>query len=142
MKTILCICLVLASPLTTIAATEANVQQASEDHKALQGVWIPVEAELGRQPMPDAVLKTISLKLTKHEYEAIVAGKSDKGTWTIDSTATPKSMDVTGVKGPNAGKTFPAIYELSADTLRVCYDISGAGRPRSSRPARARNSIW
>jgi hypothetical protein len=40
-----------------------------------------------------------------------------------------KSMDVIGVKGPNAGMTFPAIYELAADTLRVCYDLSGKKRP-------------
>ena len=34
-----------------------------------------------------------------------------------------------GVKGPNKGKTFPAIYELAGDTLRVCYDLSGKKRP-------------
>ena len=79
--------------------------------------------------MPEAVLKTISLKLVKNEYEVLVAGKPDKGTWTIDDDAKPKGMKIIGVKGPNAGKTFPAIYELTADTLRVCYDLSGAKRP-------------
>ena len=53
----------------------------------------------------------------------------DRGTWTLDTAAKPKGMKITGVKGPNAGKTFPAIYELKADTLRVCYDLSGAKRP-------------
>jgi uncharacterized protein (TIGR03067 family) len=123
MKNILCVCLVAAASLTACAADE------SDDHTALQGVWIPVKAELGGQPMPDAVLKAISLTLTKNEYEAHVAGKPDKGTWTIDPAAEPKGMEVTGVEGPNTGKTFPAIYELSVDTLRVCYDLSGAGRP-------------
>ncbi len=41
----------------------------------------------------------------------------------------PKGVTVTGRKGPNAGKTFPAIYELKSDTLRICYDLSGAKRP-------------
>jgi uncharacterized protein (TIGR03067 family) len=129
MKTILCICLVVAVSLTGCAAKKSVDHIAPDDQKVLQGVWIPERAELAGQPMPDAVLETINLTLTKNEYEALVAGRSDKGTWTIDSAANPKSMEVTGVEGPNAGKTFPAIYELSADTLRVCYDLSGAKRP-------------
>ena len=53
----------------------------------------------------------------------------DNGTITIDPAAKPKAMIVTGVTGPNAGKTFPAIYEFNGDTLRICYDLSGAKRP-------------
>jgi uncharacterized protein (TIGR03067 family) len=100
-----------------------------DDQQTLQGEWIPIKAELAGQPMPEAVLKTISLKLSKNEYEALVAGKSDKGTWTVDSATKPKSMKIVGVKGPNKGKTFLAIYELSAETLRVCYDLSGKKFP-------------
>jgi uncharacterized protein (TIGR03067 family) len=47
----------------------------------------------------------------------------------VDSTTKPGSMSVTGTEGPNRGKTFPAIYELTGDTLRICYDLSGAKRP-------------
>ena len=129
MKTILCVCLVVAASLTALAAEKTDDHKATDDQKALQGDWIPVKAELAGQPMPEAVLKTISLKLIKNEYEVLVAGKPDKGTWTIDPAAKPKSMKIIGVKGPNEGKTFPAIYELTADTLRVCYDLSGKKRP-------------
>jgi uncharacterized protein (TIGR03067 family) len=38
-------------------------------------------------------------------------------------------MTITGTGGPNVGKTFPAIYEIKGDTLRICYDLSGAQRP-------------
>jgi uncharacterized protein (TIGR03067 family) len=123
MKNLLCACLVAAGTLSALAADEPD------DHKALQGAWVPVKAELGGQPMPDALLKTISLTLTNNAYEVLVAGAPDQGTWTIDAAAKPKGMKITGVKGPNAGKTFPAIYELKGDTLRICYDLSGAKRP-------------
>jgi uncharacterized protein (TIGR03067 family) len=129
MKIILYFCLVVAIPQMTLATEDSADHKTPDDQQALQGEWIPVKAELAGKPMPDVVLKTISLKLIKNEYEVLVAGKSDKGTWTIDPAAKPKGMKVTGVKGPNAGKTFPAIYELVADTLRVCYDLSGAKRP-------------
>jgi uncharacterized protein (TIGR03067 family) len=125
MNHILLICLAVAASLTAVAANEPD------DSKVLQGIWIPVKAELGGQPMPDAVLKTITLKLNKSQYEVSVAGEPelDTGTWTLDSAAKPKGMKITGLKGPNAGKIFPAIYELKADTLCICYDLSGAKRP-------------
>jgi len=47
----------------------------------------------------------------------------------IDFTSEPKGMTITDTAGPNQGKTFPAIYELKGDTLRICYDLSGAKRP-------------
>jgi uncharacterized protein (TIGR03067 family) len=84
---------------------------------------------LGGQPMPDEILKTISLKLGDGTYAVLVGDKPDNGTFKVDSSATPKSMDVTGTDGPNQGKTFPAIYELEGDTLGICYDLSGAKRP-------------
>jgi uncharacterized protein (TIGR03067 family) len=125
MNNVLCLCLAAASSLTTVAADEPA------DAKALQGIWAPVKAELAGQPMPDAVLKTITLQIKQGEYEVSVTGapEPDKGTWTLDSDAKPRGMTITGVKGPNAGKTIPAIYELKADTLCVCYDLSGAKRP-------------
>ena len=123
MKHILYICLTIAASLTVFAA------DPPDDAKAVQGGWTPTKADLGGQPMTDAVLKSISLKLDNGKYEVFVGGKPDKGTYTIDSTSKPKSMTVTGTEGPNNGKTFPAIYELKGDTLRICYDLSGAKRP-------------
>jgi len=118
------ILMIAAASFTVLAADE------SADVKAMQGSWVPIKAELGGQPMPDAVLKTITLTLTNHNYEVTITGeRPDHGTWSIDTSAKPKGMTITGVKGPNSGKVFPAIYELDADTLRVCYDLSGGKRP-------------
>jgi len=120
MKFILILCLALT-------ATIALAGDSSNDAKAVQGNWSPVTAELSGQPMPDAVLKTISLKLENGKYEVFVGEFPDRGTYTIDPAA--RSMTVTGTEGPNHGKTFPAIYELKGDTLRICYDLSGMKRP-------------
>ena len=123
MKPILCIALTIAASLTAFAA------DAPDDAKAVQGNWKPVKAELAGQPMTDEVLKTISLKLDNGKYEVFVGVQPDKGTYTIDSTTEPRSMTITGTDGPNKGRTYPAIYELKGDTLRICYDLSGAKRP-------------
>jgi len=116
--------------LISISSLVAIGAEDSSEVKALQGTWEPVKAELGGQPMPDAVLKKITLKMNKNEYDVAITGEQpDHGTWTVDTSAKPKGMSITGVKGPNAGKSFPAIYEMTADTLRICYDLSGAKRP-------------
>jgi uncharacterized protein (TIGR03067 family) len=123
MKNIFFIALLAAASLAALAADD------SADIKALQGTWLPVKAELGGKPMSAEILKTIVLKLNKDNYETTVAGEPDNGTWTIDASTKPKGMTVNGVIGPNAGRTFPCIYEIEGDTLRICYDLSGARRP-------------
>ena len=124
MKYIVCICLAVCASLNAFAAGSPG-----DAAKAVQGNWKPVKAELAGQPMTDAVLQSISLKLDNGKYEVFVGVLPDKGTYTIDSTTKPKSMTITGTEGPNHGKTFPAVYELKGDTLRICYDLSGAKRP-------------
>jgi uncharacterized protein (TIGR03067 family) len=128
-KRICCIALVLAVSWPALAA------EPDEDAKALHGSWAPTKAELGGQALPEALLKTISLKLDGGKYEALVSGQTDKGTYTLDTDSTPKGMSITGTEGPNKGKMFPCIYEIEGDTLRVCYDLSGEKRPTEFKAA-------
>ncbi|HXR05836.1 MAG TPA: TIGR03067 domain-containing protein [Candidatus Acidoferrum sp.] len=123
MKHAFFISLVVAGLLTACGAGPAD------DAKAIEGNWRPVKGELGGQPMTDAVLQSIRLKLDNGKYEVLAGNQPDRGTYTLDSTSTPKSLTITGTEGPNRGKTFPAVFELSGDTLRICYDLSGAKRP-------------
>lgn len=121
--------LILSVGLAIVASLSAFAAAMPDDVEALRGSWVPAKAELGGQPMNDAVLKSISLKLDNGRYEVFVGDEPDRGIYTIDPATMPKSMTVTGTEGPNNGRTFPAIYELKDDTLIICYDLSGAKRP-------------
>ena len=90
-----------------LSAALAFAADRPDDAKSIQGAWTPSKAELGGKPMPDAVLKTIKLKLDNGKYEASVAGKLDIGTYTLDVASKPKGMTVNGTEGPNKGKSFP-----------------------------------
>jgi uncharacterized protein (TIGR03067 family) len=73
--------------------------------------------------------KTIVLKIEGDKYEVSVGGRLDRGTCMLDAAAQPKAMKLTGTYGLNQGKTFLCIYEISGETLRVCYDLSGKQTP-------------
>lgn len=101
----------------------------AKDADALQGTWLAATAELAGKPFPDEVRKSIKLVIKDDTYTVTVGKQPDRGTVKLNPGAKPKEMDVTGTDGPNKGKTFRAIYELDGDTLRICYDLSGKGRP-------------
>jgi uncharacterized protein (TIGR03067 family) len=96
----------------------------------VQGVWKPAQAELGGTKLPEAVIAAWRLELRDGKYTLTGAESPDSGTYQCDGSRKPKTMDVTGGDGPNKGKTFPCIYELDGDTLRICYDLSGKARPK------------
>ena len=89
-----------------------------------------LEAELAGNKLPDGDLKEFHLTLESGKYIARNGSTVDRGTLQLDPTVQPKAMDITSTDGPNKGVTLLAIYEFSDDTLRVCYDLSGAERPK------------
>src|SRR5262249_51508044 len=44
-------------------------------------------------------------------------------------SANPRTMDIALTEGPNKGKTWPVLYALEGDTLRICGGEVGKGRP-------------
>jgi uncharacterized protein (TIGR03067 family) len=109
---------------------EKPAGQDSQDAKSLNGDWVPVKAELAGQPVSDAVLNSITMKLADGAYDVSVSGEPDRGTYEVDASTTPRGLVIKGVAGPNKGRTIPAIYELEGRTLRICYDLSGGQRPK------------
>lgn len=122
-------CAFVPTMLLTILAAPIVAGGGKDEAKSLDGTWLPATAELAGQKFPDEVLKTMKLIVKDDKYTVHVAATVDQGTVKIDAKKKPKSMDITGTDGPNKGKTFLAIYELTGDSLKVCYDLSGTARP-------------
>lgn len=106
-------------------AQDKPKQNPKQNEATLAGTWQATDAELGGKPLPPEVVRTIKLILSATEYQV----GNDFGTVEINPTTTPASINIKGTKGPNEGKTMLAIYELSGDTLRICYDLTGQKRP-------------
>jgi uncharacterized protein (TIGR03067 family) len=118
--------------LATALATSgwcAEPEKAGGDSKAINGIWVPVSAVMGGKSMTTAECKGINAVFHDGKYSVTVAGKLDKGTYTVDGSKDPKQVTIVGTDGPNKGKTIPAIFELEKNTLKVCYDMSGKVAP-------------
>ena len=126
-------------PFFTLTMVLSVMQTAKsddpKDSDAIQGTWLASTAELGGKPFPEEVRKTIKLTVKDGKYTVMVGKTPDQGTTKLDPTTKPKALDITGTEGPNKGKTYQAIYELDGDTLKVCYDLSGKGRPAEFKTA-------
>lgn len=98
--------------------------------EGIQGVWLPVTAEIGAKPFPEQLRKTIKLVVDGDKYTVTVGGMTDQGTVMLNMAVKPHEMDIIAGDGANKGKTILAIYKRDGDTLTVCYDVSGTGRPK------------
>jgi uncharacterized protein (TIGR03067 family) len=114
-----------------LLCSSATVLADDKDKPSSDGTWIPTRAELGGNKLPDDVLKTIKLVLEGDKYTVTIGSEVDKGTVKMDAKAKPMTMDIVGTEGPNKGKTILAICEMSGDTMKVCYDVSGKNRPKT-----------
>src|SRR6266571_2105623 len=91
----------------TIVFAFAMVLRA-DDAKDLNDTWKPTEGS---------------------KYQTKVKGKDESGTFKFDAAKTPKTMDIMVGDGPNKDKTLLTIYDLTGDTLKVCYSLDGKTRP-------------
>ena len=90
--------------LTLVLAAGAWCQDAAKEKKILEGKWVPLQAELAGQKLPEAQLKALSLDIADGAYTVKVGDVVDKGTLKIDPAAKPKAMDIVGTDGPNKAR--------------------------------------
>jgi uncharacterized protein (TIGR03067 family) len=114
------------------AAPLAAQDEAQKELARLQGDWVVVSAEANGQKLPADITKDFTLTLKGNRFTTRRGSEQPRsGTYKVDLTKKPHTMDVTLEAGPDKGKTQLAIYVLEKDTLQIC-----SGPPDSKdRPA-------
>ena len=118
----------LAVAVVLLATPLVRADAAADDWKKLAGAWKVDAATLNGEDATGAFKEAV-LTIEEGKYKVAFAGMSDAGTLKLDPARKPKLMTITGTDGPNRGKTLPAIYEIEADTLKVCYTLEGKNPP-------------
>jgi uncharacterized protein (TIGR03067 family) len=101
----------------------------ADDLQAMEGKWTIASAEAGGRNVDSEEMKALVVTIMGDHYELLTKEGPDGGSLKLDETQTPKTMDATKTEGLVVGKVIKAIYEISGDTMRVCYALDGSARP-------------
>lgn len=103
---------------------------------SVDGHWVPIGAWVAGEVVPIAELRVARLVLEGGAWRIEDRTRSvvDRGDYLFDPSTRPRSLDLVGREGPNAGRHFRAIVEIDGDLLTVCYDLDGGERPSSTEP--------
>jgi len=128
----------LVTLLCTLGLSASGGPGARADDKAdvekelkkFQGTWTFESVEAGGKKLPADQFKGITVTFEGDKYvvkkgDAVVEAATQK----LDPSKSPKTLDAKVTDGPNKGAVILGIYEISGDTLKVCFDPEGKKRP-------------
>ena len=127
MKRTLVIVGVLAAGLAF--AADAKKDSTKSDQEKFNGVWKAVSGVFEGKELPKEAIEKMSLTLKGSKFTLHNGPEKAEGTYKIDASKTPKTIDVTHGDGSDKDKLMLGIYELTDDTYKVCFAAPGEDRP-------------
>ena len=119
--------------LTAAGGTGARADDKADVEKELkkfQGTWTFESVEAGGKKLPADQFKGMTVTFEGDKYSVKMGDEVvEAATQKLDPSKSPKTLDSTVTEGPNKGKVYLGIYEISGDTLKVCFDEEGKKRP-------------
>lgn len=104
--------------------------EVAKERARFEGVWSFSLVEVDGVKQPDVPFETNKMVVSKDGSYLVMQGpRVTHGVMAIDSTQSPKHLDVTITNGPIKGQTFAAIYELDGDIYTFCSSLRGKERP-------------
>ena len=89
----------------------------------IHGTWKMVSAVLSGEKSPEMVTDNVEIEIAGGTYSVRFQGNvADHGRIEIPDSGT---LQLHGIKGPNQGKTIPALFQHKGDLLRICYGLDG-----------------
>lgn len=128
--------MVLGVALTFGAFGLAADDKKADDKKAVQGVWMYESMEWNGKKVDAEQISMTTSTFDGDKYTVKIGDKvTASGTFKIDPTKSPKTVDVTITEGDGKGNVLPGIYKIDGDTLTTCINLQGADRPTEFKSA-------
>lgn len=118
------------------AVRAGDKAEVEKELKKLEGVWTFESVETGGKKTTADQFKGMTVVFKGDKYSVNVGDKAvETATQKLDPSKSPKALDSKVTDGPNKGKVYLCIYEISGDTLKVCFDPEGKKRPKEFKTA-------
>ncbi len=124
-----CSLLILLAPLGIGDATSSD-DAAKKELQQFQGSWkaVAIQHPDGRRASEDEVQNT-RLVIEGNKLTLTGSNYSISGTFSVNPTRTPKTIDVL-LPAKDGGETkFLGIYQMQSDKRQSCFALSGKERP-------------
>ena len=114
-----------------LLAADDAADNVKKELARFEGTWKWVSIEMEKMKLSADALEHPRLKLMGDKFTVTEenANATFGGTFKVDPSKKPKTIDVTFGDGPEKGKTALGIYELEGDTYKVITDPEGKSRP-------------
>jgi uncharacterized protein (TIGR03067 family) len=125
----------LCAVLLPAGGDQASAEANTGDLAKMQGDWRTVSVIDSGVKVADDEAQTLFRTVSGNQYRLFRFSKPlTQGTFTIDATKRPKTIDVmpTASKGP--AKPILGIYEFNGTTLWICNARPGKPRPTDFEP--------
>jgi uncharacterized protein (TIGR03067 family) len=116
-----------AVALLLVAADDKD--EVKKEIERFEGTWKFESLELDEAKVPTDSFKDSKLVIKGDKFTYKEGDAEYGGTFKVDVSKKPKTIDITFTAGPEKGKSFKGIYELDGDTYKVCLDPKGKDRP-------------
>jgi uncharacterized protein (TIGR03067 family) len=116
-----------------VAGDKGNVEK---ELKKFQGTWTVELVEAEGKEIPIANFKGMTVNFEGDKYTVKIGDQLiQAATQKLDPSKSPKTLDTTVAEGVGKGTVILGIYEISGDTLKVCFDPEGKKRPTEFKTA-------
>jgi uncharacterized protein (TIGR03067 family) len=99
------------------------------DLEQLQGRWQIVTLEVEGQQFSKDTFDGAKIVIDGDNFATMGMGRTYSGKVSLDETSHPKTIDMTFVDGPHAGKTSFGLYMIDKDQWTICLGFAGSDRP-------------
>jgi uncharacterized protein (TIGR03067 family) len=134
----------LVSAVVVLVAADGTLNDASrKDLDKMQGAWAAVSYVKDGFTLPDDDAQALFRSVHGQEYAISRYDKViGKGTFALDGSKTPKTIDAMPATAQGKGKPILGIYEFEGERFKTCFAAPGKDRPKEfSSPEGSGNTL-
>jgi uncharacterized protein (TIGR03067 family) len=127
----------LIAVLAVLLAGADEPKELDAELKRFEGTWTIQSLKVdGNDLPPSATADTRLVIEAGGAYTHTEGGVTTHGTFKLDPSADPRTIDITFTDGPQKGGKIEGIYKLKDDTYTLCFALDNKPRPKefSSKP--------